>query len=105
MAEKASGIIKQLGWSGFFKLLAHLPSFLKLIARLVGDPRVSLGAKLLLAAALAYVVLPSDMVPDFLPGVGQVDDVAVIFAGLKLFLRFCPPQVVREHLRAIAAGQ
>lgn len=102
MAEQVSGIIKQLGWRGLFKLLAHLPSFLKLILRLVGDPRVSLGAKLLLAAALAYVVLPMDMVPDVLPGVGQVDDVAAIFVGLNLFLRLCPPAVVREHLDAIA---
>jgi len=51
------------------------------------------------------VILPADLVPDFLIGFGQLDDLAVILGGLRLFLRLCPPQVVQEHLRAISAGR
>jgi uncharacterized membrane protein YkvA (DUF1232 family) len=104
MAINPAGAIKNLGWGRFFQLLAHLPSFLKLFSRLVKDPRVNLAPKLVLLGVLAYVALPIDLVPDFVPGLGQADDVAVLLAGLKLFLRLCPPEVVQEHVKSIAAG-
>ncbi len=105
MALKATGLLRQLGWRGFFQLLTHLPSFAKLFSRLVKDPRVSARPKFLVAAVLAYLILPTDLLPDFLIGVGQLDDLAVILGGLKLFLRLCPPEVVQEHLRQITAGR
>ena len=105
MAINPSGVIKSLGWGRVFQLLVHLPSFLKLFSRLVKDPRVNLAPKLVVVGALAYVVLPTDLVPDFVPGLGQADDVAVLLAGLKLFLRLCPPEVVQEHVKSIAAGK
>jgi uncharacterized membrane protein YkvA (DUF1232 family) len=101
MAIKPIGIIKGLGWRNFFQLLVHLPSFFKLFSRLIKDPRVSLRAKLVIAGVLAYVVAPVDVLPDFLIGVGQLDDLVVIFSGLKLFLHLCPVAVVKEHLQAI----
>jgi uncharacterized membrane protein YkvA (DUF1232 family) len=104
MAINSTEAIKNLGWGRFFQLLAHLPSFLKLFSRLVKDPRVNLAPKLVLLGVLAYVALPIDLVPDFVPGLGQADDVAVLLAGLKLFLRLCPPEVVQEHVKSIAAG-
>jgi uncharacterized membrane protein YkvA (DUF1232 family) len=105
MAINPTGVIKNLGWGRFFQLLVHLPSFLKLFLRLVKDPRVNLAPKLVVLGALAYLVLPTDLVPDFVPGLGHADDVAVVLAGLKLFLRLCPPAVVQEHVRSIAAGK
>lgn len=102
MALKTTGMIRQLGWRNFFRLLTHLPSFVKLFSRLIKDPRVSVSPKLVLAGILAYVILPTDLMPDFLVGVGQLDDLAVIVGGLKLFLSLCPSNVVQEHLKAIA---
>ena len=84
MAINPTGMIKSLGWGRFFQLLAHLPSFLKLFARLVKDPRVNIAPKLVILGVLAYVVLPTDLVPDFIPGLGYADDLAVLLAGLKL---------------------
>jgi uncharacterized membrane protein YkvA (DUF1232 family) len=104
MAINPTGGIKNLGWGRFLQLLAHLPSFLKLFSRLVKDPRVNLAPKLVLLGVLAYVALPIDLVPDFVPGLGQADDVVVLLGGLKLFLRLCPPEVVQEHVKSIAAG-
>lgn len=101
MAIKPIGIIKRLGWRNFFQLLIHLPSFFKLFSRLIKDARVSLGAKMVVAGVLAYVIAPADLLPDFLIGVGQLDDLAVVFCGLKLFLHLCPVAVVQEHLQAI----
>jgi uncharacterized membrane protein YkvA (DUF1232 family) len=105
MTVKTTSIIRQLGWRGFFRLLIHLPDFLKLFSRLVKDPRVSLNPKLMLVGILTYVILPTDVLPDFLIGVGELDDIAVILGGLRLFLRLCPPEVVQEHLRAISAAR
>jgi len=98
-------LLRRLGLRRFIQFVAHLPSFVKLFSRLVRDPRVSLSPKLILLAVLAYVILPGDLVPDFLSGLGQVDDFLVIFLGLNLFLRLCPRAIVREHVQVIAAGR
>jgi len=77
-----------------------------LAIRLYRDPRVSARLKSIvpLLAAL-YVVSPVDFIPDFLLGVGQVDDLGMlglaIFAGLKLIRRFAPSGVVDQHLSAM----
>jgi uncharacterized membrane protein YkvA (DUF1232 family) len=105
MAINPTTVIRNLGWRGFIQMLTHLPSFLKLFSRLVKDSRVNLVPKLVLLAILGYIVLPMDLVPDFIPGLGQVDDLVVALAGLKLFLRLCPPAVVQEHVKSIAAGR
>ncbi|MEK6562626.1 MAG: DUF1232 domain-containing protein, partial [Candidatus Binatota bacterium] len=60
--------------------------------------------KLLLVLLLAYVVVPADLLPDILVGLGQVDDLVVLFFGLRAFVRLCPKEIVREHVQAIAAG-
>jgi uncharacterized membrane protein YkvA (DUF1232 family) len=96
---------KRLGLRGVIQLFAHLPSFVKLFSRLVKDSRVGLRPKLVLAGILAYVIFPTDLIPDFLPVLGQVDDLVVIFLGLKLFLKLCPKEVVQEHVQSIAAGR
>ena len=103
MAIRPAGIVRTLGWRGFFQLLAHLPNFVKLFSRLITDPRLTLSPKLVLLGILTYVALPMDLLPDFLVGIGQMDDLAVILGGLKLFLRLCPPDLVQEHLKAVSA--
>lgn len=84
------------------RILAHLPDFARLYWSLFRDRRVSILAKALLVSALAYLVWPADLVPDFVPFVGEVDDLAVVLSGLWLFVRLCPPEVVRERVREIA---
>jgi uncharacterized membrane protein YkvA (DUF1232 family) len=98
-------LLRNLGLRRVVQLVAHLPRFVKLFSRLATDSRVGLGPKLLLAGILAYLILPTDLFPDFLIGLGQVDDLLVLFLGLKLFLRLCPKAVVQEHVRAIAAAK
>lgn len=102
MSMNPGVLVKNLGWRGFFRLITHLPTFSKVFIRLMKDPRVSLAPKLLVLAIAAYVVLPLDIVPDFIPGLGQMDDLAVVLVGLRFFLRLCPADIVREHMDAIA---
>jgi len=76
---------------------------LRLAFRLYRDPRVSTTLKSIVPVLAAlYVLSPVDLIPDFLLGLGQVDDVGMLglalFAGLKLIRRWAPSPVVDEHL-------
>jgi uncharacterized membrane protein YkvA (DUF1232 family) len=75
----------------------------RLAWRLFFDQRVPLWSKLIPPAALAYVIFPLDIIPDVALGLGQLDDIAVLLLGLKLFIEVSPPDIVREHLRALGA--
>ena len=97
------GNLLRFGAQRLLLSLVHLPSFLKLFWRLLKDGRVGWTPKFLILMILAYVVMPVDLLPDFLPGLGQLDDLILIFLGLKGFIRLCPREVVREHVQAIAA--
>ena len=76
---------------GVFQGLANR---IKLILRLMGDPRVSFYLKLIPAASLVYLVFP-DIAP------GPIDDAAIIWLSTYLFVELCPPNVVQEHQDAI----
>jgi uncharacterized membrane protein YkvA (DUF1232 family) len=74
----------------------------KLILRLIGDRRVSIWAKLIPIGALIYLVSPVDLIPGgVLPIIGALDDAAVVGLGSYIFLEFCPPAVVQEHMKAL----
>jgi uncharacterized membrane protein YkvA (DUF1232 family) len=67
------------------------------------DPRVPWGPKLLAAAVVAYAVSPIDLIPDFIPVLGLLDDLVLIPLGIALTLRLVPPAIMAE-LRAEAAA-
>lgn len=75
----------------------------RLAWRLFWDRRVPWWTKLIPPIALAYVLFPIDILPDMALGLGQLDDVAILLIGAKLFIELSPPDVVREHLRALGA--
>jgi len=66
------------------------------------DPRVAWPAKLLVAAIVAYALSPIDLIPDFIPVLGYVDDLLLIPIGISLALKLIPVAIVDEH-RARAA--
>jgi uncharacterized membrane protein YkvA (DUF1232 family) len=99
------GLLLRLGPRRIAYFFYHLKNFLKLFWRLMYDGRVPIWPKLLLVLVLAYIFAPVDLLPDFLVGLGQLDDLLVLFLGLKGFIRLCPPEVVREHVQTIAAGR
>jgi len=67
------------------------------------DKRVPAWTKLIPPVALAYVIFPIDIIPDVALGLGQLDDIAIVLLGAKLFIELAPPEIVREHLRALGA--
>ena len=82
-------------------LLRHLPHFARLYWRLCRDPRVPVWPKLLLVVGILYVLSPVDAIADFLPVIGQLDDLVVLVIVARLFMYLCPPAVVREHVARI----
>jgi uncharacterized membrane protein YkvA (DUF1232 family) len=74
----------------------------KLILRLMGDKRVNFFLKLLPVGALIYLVSPIDLIPGaVLPVIGALDDAAVLWLGVTLFVNLCPEGVVQEHMQAL----
>lgn len=79
--------------------LADLIRQVRLAWRLLLDPRVPLWIKMIVPTSLLYIIVPIDLMPDVLLGLGQLDDLAVIVLGIKLFIELCPPEIVREHMQ------
>jgi uncharacterized membrane protein YkvA (DUF1232 family) len=78
---------------------------IKLILRLLGDGRVSFWLKIIPVAGLVYLISPLDLIPDIaLPVIGELDDVAVLWITNHFFVELCPPEVVKEHLRALTSS-
>lgn len=71
--------------------------------RLFVDPRVPWITKIIPPAALIYILSPIDILPDLSLGLGQLDDLAILLLGIKLFIELAPAEVVREHLIALGA--
>ena len=73
------------------------PRFVQLLWRLTRDPRVPARSKATLLLLGGYLALPFDIIPDFIPVAGQMDDLMVIAFALDQMINRVPPEVVREH--------
>jgi len=82
--------------------LRKMPAYARLIWALARDPRVPTRQKLVLGAVAGYLVFPIDIIPDFIPVIGQLDDLGVLIFGLDFFIRNAPKEVVEEHMGRIA---
>ena len=74
-----------------------VPDCLVLARRLIGDPRVPRSRKLLLGGLIAYLAMPFDLVPDFIPVAGVLDDAVLVALVLRAVVRAAGPGVLREH--------
>ncbi len=64
------------------------------------DDRIPLGIRLIPPLLVLYLAMPLDLIPDFIPVVGQLDDVLVVLVGVSLLLRFVGRDVLEEHISA-----
>ena len=90
--QSKSGVLSEIGRNA------------QLVWHLLTDRRVSLLTKLLIPGLMVgYLIVPTDLLPDFIPLLGQLDDLAILALGIKLFIEVCPKDIVREY-RGAAAG-
>jgi len=77
--------------------IRQLPSYVRLLGGLLLDRRVSSVDKLLVGAAIAYIVMPLDLVPDFIPFIGEVDDVFLLVVALQRLVANAGRPVLLAH--------
>src|SRR3954465_11626382 len=96
----AAGVIAlvRAGRRGQARALARfVPDCAVLFRRLMADRRVSRPRKALLALLVGYLAVPFDLVPDFIPVAGQLDDALLVALVLRSVLRDAGPELVTEH--------
>jgi uncharacterized membrane protein YkvA (DUF1232 family) len=74
-----------------------VPDCIVLVSRLLGDPRVPRRHKLLLGALVGYLAFPFDLIPDFIPVAGYLDDALLVALTLRAVLRGTDGELLREH--------
>jgi uncharacterized membrane protein YkvA (DUF1232 family) len=77
--------------------ISEIPNFLKLLYGLLTDSRVNNIDKLVVAGAIAYILLPLDLVPDFIPFIGEVDDVFLLILALQRLISNAGRSVVASY--------
>jgi uncharacterized membrane protein YkvA (DUF1232 family) len=77
--------------------IRQLPNYLRLLVGLMTDPRVSGMDKLLVAGAVAYIIMPFDLIPDFIPFFGEVDDVYILILALQRLISNAGRSTVLAH--------
>lgn len=77
--------------------LRELPNFVRLMYGLLTDNRVAAVDKLLVAGAIAYVIMPMDLIPDFIPFIGEVDDMFVVVMALRRLMQNAGRTVMLDH--------
>jgi len=92
------GVRRLLGWSAFLPIASRAPLYGRLFWELVRDERTPGGRKALLGAALGYLVVGRDIVPDSLPVLGGLDDLVVVVLAVDLFLDGVPGDLLDEKL-------
>jgi uncharacterized membrane protein YkvA (DUF1232 family) len=81
------------------ELLSFIPNVARLFRDLLRDDRVPRSSKSLLVLGAAWIASPIDLIPEFLPAIGPLDDVVVAGLVLRHLVRRAGPDVVRDHWR------
>ena len=100
MNEKKVSDLMVSQQTGMFRSLINRT---KLIWRLMADRRVSPWLKIIPVGALIYWISPVDLIMG-IPGLDAIDDITVLWLGSTLFVELCPPNIVKEHTKALSGN-
>src|SRR5437867_3380211 len=78
-------------------LAGFVPDCVILFKRLLGDPRIPRRHKIMIGALLVYLASPIDLVPDFIPVAGQLDDALLVGLVVRRTLKACPTSTLEQH--------
>ncbi len=83
-------------------ILRRLPQLARICWGLLLDRRVALRLKIIPLGAVFYLLLPYDLIPDFfIPLIGEIDDILILFLAFRFFLRLVPAEILREHQQKV----
>lgn len=99
--RRRGGIRRPLGWLAFLPVASRVPTYSRLVWALARDERIPTSRKVLLLGAAGYLVAGRDLVPDDIPLLGGLDDLAVVVLAVDLFLEGVPDAVMTEQLDAL----
>jgi uncharacterized membrane protein YkvA (DUF1232 family) len=77
--------------------MKELPNFLRLLGGLMTDRRVSNTDKLLVGGAITYILMPMDFIPDYIPFLGEIDDLFVLVLALQRLIANAPRSALEDH--------
>jgi uncharacterized membrane protein YkvA (DUF1232 family) len=99
------GARRLLGWAALLPIASRAPQYGRMFMDLVRDERTPLARKAALAAAVGYLVVGRDLIPDDLPLIGGLDDLIVAVLAIDLFLDGVPDEVLDEKLEALGVDR
>lgn len=96
--RKGPGLLRSLNYVAFLPLASRAPTYGRLLVALLGDDRIPVSRKAILGIAAGYLLSPLDIIPDAIPILGALDDVAVVVIALDIFLEGVPRPLLDEKL-------
>ena len=96
--RRKGGLLRALRWLAFLPVASRVPTYSRLIWALAMDARVPAARKAVLAGAAGYVLLGRDLIPDDIPILGGIDDLAVVVLAVEVFFDGIPQRILEEKL-------
>ena len=97
-SKRGFGLVRTLNLVAFMPIAARAPTYGRLLLTLLRDERIPIAHKAILGLAAAYLVSPVDLIPEALPILGALDDVAVVLLALDVFLDSVPEAMLAKAL-------
>ena len=101
--EKIKGKMP-IGVKKYSDYIFVLPDIATLIYRLLKDKRVSMKTKIIISGTVAYITVPCDIIPDKIPFIGKVDDIAIGIFALNIIMTEVPLNVILENSKDVSHG-
>ena len=95
------GFVRTLNYLAFMPLASRAPTYGRLLLELLRDERIPASRKAVLGLAVGYLAVPVDLIPERVPLLGALDDLAVVVLALDVFLDSVPPELLSEKLEEL----
>ena len=96
--RRKGSVLRALRWLAFMPVASRVPTYTRLIWALAADARVPASRKAILAGAAGYVLFGRDIIPDDIPGLGGIDDLAVVVLAVEIFFDGIPNEILEEKI-------
>lgn len=103
--RRRGGLLRALRWLAFVPVASRVPMYARLVWSLVLDERVPMSRKAMLVGAAGYVLVGRDLIPDQIPILGGLDDLAVVVLAVEVFFDGIPDDLLEEKLEELCIDQ